>query len=177
MWSLFLKCVNRCFAGLVLPFEAVFSTIVRPSGANSNSLVLKYEVDDSPVRTYFKMMFALLFVPENTIPTAWRHLKPLIPSEMSSLVDDYEYTWVGSSDCNPTFSHYRWNQHVATILLLPQHYSYHSVSIYSVCQFTLRLPKWESRENQLHSVQNLRTTVVMKAKKLYSFGNHRFTVI
>ena len=66
------------------------------------------------------MMCALPFVPENIIPTAWRHLKPLIPSEMSSFVDYYEYTWVGTSNRNPTFSHYRWNQHDATTLLLPR---------------------------------------------------------
>ena len=70
--------------------------------------VLEYEVDDSPVRFYFKMMCALPFVPEDIIPTAWRHLKLLMPSEMSSFVD-YEYTWV-----------YRWNQHDATTLLLPR---------------------------------------------------------
>ena len=51
---------------------------------------------------------------------AWRHLKPLIPSKMSSFVEYYEYTWVESSNRNPTFSHYRWNQHDATRLLLPQ---------------------------------------------------------
>ena len=66
------------------------------------------------------MMCALPFVPVDIIPTVWRHLKPLIPRELSSFVDYYEYTWVGSSNRNPTFSHYRWNQHDATTLPLPQ---------------------------------------------------------
>ena len=52
------------------------------------------------------MMCDLPFVPEDIILTAWKHLKPPIPSEMSSFVDYYEYSWVGSSNRNPTFSHY-----------------------------------------------------------------------
>ena len=39
---------------------------------------------------------------------------------MPSFVDYYEYTWVGSSNRNPTFSYYRWNQHDITALLLPR---------------------------------------------------------
>ena len=37
-----------------------------------SDLVPEYDVDNSPVRTYFKMMCALLFVPEDIIPTAWK---------------------------------------------------------------------------------------------------------
>ena len=83
-------------------------------------LVPEYQVEGSEIRKYFKMMCALPFVPEDLIPTAWRHLKPLIPSDMSSFVDYFEYTWVGTSYRNPVFSHNRWNQHDATALLLPR---------------------------------------------------------
>ena len=82
-----------CQLGLASPLEAATSTTV-------------------------KMMSALPFVPEDLIPTAWRHLKPLIPSDMSTFVDYYEYTWVGTPYRNPVFSHNRWNQHDATAYFL-----------------------------------------------------------
>ena len=66
------------------------------------------------------MMAALPFVPEDTIPTAWRQLKPILHADMSTFLDYFEYTWVGSSFRNPIFSHDRWNQHEATALLLPR---------------------------------------------------------
>ena len=94
-------------SGFLRPIRPTVSSIVntRPSVTlygcfftivwcklQQSDLVPEYEVDDSPVRTYFKMMCALPFVPEDIMPTAWRHLKPHIPSEMSSFVDCYEYT-------------------------------------------------------------------------------------
>ena len=66
------------------------------------------------------MMAALPFVLGDVLPTAWRHLKPLLPADMSTFVDYYEYTWIGSSHREPIFSHDRWNQHDATALLLPR---------------------------------------------------------
>ena len=83
-------------------------------------LVPEYQVQGSEVRKSFKMVSALPFVPEDVIPTAWRHLKPLMPNDMSSFVDYYEYTWVGNSYRAPIFPPNRWNQHDAAALLLPR---------------------------------------------------------
>ena len=109
--------------GLVCPLEAVVSTIVRPSGANSNSMTgynTRIRSGQFPCSKLLQkdVHSTLRSRGHHTNWHAWRHLKLLIPSEMSSLVDYYEYTWVGSSNRNPTFSHYRWNQHDATALLL-----------------------------------------------------------
>ena len=47
-------------------------------------------------------------------------LKPLLPADMSTFVDYYEYTWIRSSHRKHIFSNNRWNQHDATALLLPR---------------------------------------------------------
>ncbi|KAL5260412.1 hypothetical protein ACHWQZ_G010511 [Mnemiopsis leidyi] len=81
-------------------------------------LVPEYQVENSPIRKAFKLIIALHFVPEDLIPTAWRHLKPTLPEDMRTFIDYYEQTWVGTSHSQPLFPHSRWNQHDATALLL-----------------------------------------------------------
>ena len=60
-------------------------------------LAEEYAVPGSDVRTNFKMMGALAFVPEDEVRRVWRLLKPLIPADMLQFVSYYETTWIGTS--------------------------------------------------------------------------------
>ncbi|KAL5270104.1 hypothetical protein ACHWQZ_G000980 [Mnemiopsis leidyi] len=68
-------------------------------------LLDEYLVPDSSVRKFFSMICAIAFVPEDEVAQTWRHLKPLLPSDMDSFSTYYENTWIGSSTQQPNFSH------------------------------------------------------------------------
>jgi hypothetical protein len=48
----------------------------------------------NPFSKAFKLIIALPFVPEDLLPSAWRHLKPTLPDDMRTFIDNYEQTWV-----------------------------------------------------------------------------------
>ena len=98
-------------------------------------LVPEYNVLESPVRKYFKILGAFPFLPEDQIDFAWRQIYPLIPADMSSFADYFERTWIGTSARSPLFSHSKWNHYEDTQLLLPRssniaegwHHGFHSL--------------------------------------------------
>ena len=50
----------------------------------------------------------------------WRTLKPLLPTDMVSFISYFESTWVRTSTTSPLFSHDMWNQHDASLILIPR---------------------------------------------------------
>ena len=50
----------------------------------------------------------------------WRTLKPLLPTDMVSFISYFESTWVRTSTTSPIFSHDMWNQHDASLILIPR---------------------------------------------------------
>jgi hypothetical protein len=83
-------------------------------------LVSEYQVLESPVRKFFKILGVFPFLPEDQIDLAWRQVYPLIPADMNSFTDFFEQTWNGTSAWNPLFSHSRWNLHDDTQLQIPR---------------------------------------------------------
>ena len=75
-----------------------------------SDLMEEYLIPDFPVREYFSMMGAIASVPVDKVEQTWRHLKPLIPSDMESFATYYENTWIGTSSRSPLFAHEMWNQ-------------------------------------------------------------------
>ena len=65
-------------------------------------------------------MGALAFVPVEEVERVWRTFEPLIPADMVSFVSYFESTWVGTSTTSPLFSHDMWNQHDASLMLIPR---------------------------------------------------------
>ena len=74
-------------------------------------LKTEYEVEDSDVRKYYKLISALPFVPEDDVLDAWLQLRPLLPVDLTAFASYVEYTWVGSRSSSPLFSIPSWNQH------------------------------------------------------------------
>ena len=80
-------------------------------------------------------MGALAFFPVEEVERVWRTLKPLIPADMVSFISYFESTWVGTSTTSPLFSHDMWNQHDASLMLIPRssniaegcHHGFHSM--------------------------------------------------
>ena len=60
------------------------------------------------------------FVPVKEVERVWRTLKSLIPADMVSFISYFESTWVGTSTTSPLFSHDMWNQHDASLMLIPR---------------------------------------------------------
>jgi hypothetical protein len=85
-----------------------------------DDLAEEYAIPGSEIRTSFKMMGAIAFVPEYDVPRVWRLLKPLLPADMVPFTNYYESTWVGTSATDPLFSHDIWNFHDSTLMLLPR---------------------------------------------------------
>ena len=83
-------------------------------------LIEEYRIENSPVRDGFAKMGALAFVPVEEVERVWRNLKPLLPADMVSFISYFESTWVGTSTTSPHFSHDMWNQHDASLMLLPR---------------------------------------------------------
>ena len=65
-------------------------------------------------------MGALAFFPVEEVERVWRTLKLLIPADMVSFISYFESTWVGTSTTSPLFSHDMWNQHDASLMLIPR---------------------------------------------------------
>ena len=80
-------------------------------------------------------MGALAFFPVEEVERVWRTLKPLIPADMVFFISYFESTWVGTSTTSPLFSHSMWNQHDASLKLIPRssniaegwHHGFHSM--------------------------------------------------
>ena len=72
------------------------------------------------MRDGFAKMGALAFVPVEEVEIVWRNLKPLLPPDMVSFISYFESTWVGTSTTSPHFSHDMWNQHDASLMLIPR---------------------------------------------------------
>ena len=83
-------------------------------------LKTEYEVEDSDVRKYYKLISALPFVPEDDVLDAWLQLRPLLPVDLTAFASYVEYTWVGSRSSSPLFSIPSWNQHDASLMKLPR---------------------------------------------------------
>ena len=87
------------------------------------------------MRDGFAKMGALAFVPVEEVERVWRNLKPLLPADMVSFISYFESTWVGTSTTSPHFSHDMWNQHDASLMLIPRssniaegwHHGFHSM--------------------------------------------------
>ena len=98
-------------------------------------LMDEYKIENSPIRDNFAKMGAIAFVPEHEVDRVWRYLKPLLPADMMSFTSYFEATWIGTSSTPPTFSHDMWNQHDASLMLLPRssniaegwHHGFHSM--------------------------------------------------
>ena len=98
-------------------------------------LIEEYRIENSPVRDGFAKMGALAFVPVEEVERVWRNLKPLLPADMVSFISYFESTWVGTSTTSPHFSHDMWNQHDASLMLIPRssniaegwHHGFHSM--------------------------------------------------
>ena len=82
--------------------------------------VHSHEVQHAENTVHIAMMGAIAFVPVDEVEQTWRHLKPLIPSDMESFATYYENTWIGTSSRSPLFAHEMWNQHDASLMLLPR---------------------------------------------------------
>ena len=83
-------------------------------------LIEEYRIENSPVRDGFAKMGALGFAPVEEVERVWRNLKPLLPADMVSFISYFESTWVGTSTTSPHFSHDMWNQHDASLMLIPR---------------------------------------------------------
>ena len=83
-------------------------------------LIEENRIENSPVRDGFANMVALVFVPVEEVERVWRTLKPLLPADMVSFISYFESTWVGNSTTSPLFSHDMWNQHDASLMLIPR---------------------------------------------------------
>ena len=84
------------------------------------SLVPEYNVIDSPIRKYFKMIGAIAFLPLGDVRSTWDALKPEIPLDMSEFVDYYERVWIGTDDTPAMFDFWLWNQHDAVLAGIPR---------------------------------------------------------
>ena len=80
-------------------------------------LIEEYRIENSPVRDGFAKMGDLAFFP---VERVWRNLKPLLPADLVSFISYFESTWVGTSTTSPLFSHDMWNQHNASLMLIPR---------------------------------------------------------
>ncbi len=80
----------------------------------------EYQVENSDVRKYYKMISALPFVPDDDVLYAWQQLRPQLPSDLHAFAAYIEYTWVGSRSSNPLFPIPTWNQHDASLMKLPR---------------------------------------------------------
>ena len=80
-------------------------------------LKTEYEVENSDVRRYYKLISALHFVPEDDVLYAWQQLRPLLPFVLDAYI---EYTWVGSRYSNPLFPISILTQHDASLMKLPR---------------------------------------------------------
>ena len=95
----------------------------------------EYLIENSPIREFFAMTGAIAYVPEADVLQAWRLLKPLLPVDMAEFASYFENTWIGTSTCNPLYSHDMWNQHDASQLMIPRssniaegwHHGFHSI--------------------------------------------------
>ena len=85
-----------------------------------SDLVPEYKVPGSPIRTAFKLIGALPFVPVDDIDLAWRLLKPTIPTDMAAFTTYFEHTWIGTSSSSPLFDTWSWNQHETVLARLPR---------------------------------------------------------
>ena len=83
-------------------------------------LVPEYQVPGSAVRSAFKSIKALPFVPLDDLDLAWRLLKPTIPSDMDEFVAYFESTWMGTSAKAATFDPWSWNHHDSVLCGLPR---------------------------------------------------------
>ena len=83
-------------------------------------LIEEYRIENSPVRDGFAKMGALAFVHVEEVERVWRTLKPLLPADMVSFISYFESTWVGTSTTSPLLSHDMWNQHDASLMLIPR---------------------------------------------------------
>ena len=54
------------------------------------------------------------------LESVWRTMKPLLPTDMVSFISYFESTWVRTSTTSPIFSHDMWNQHDASLILIPR---------------------------------------------------------
>ena len=85
-----------------------------------SDLVPEYEVPGSDVRTAFRLVGALPFVPLDDLDLAWRLLKPTLPTDMTEFASYFEHTWMGTSSTPPIFDTWSWNQHDTVLAGLPR---------------------------------------------------------
>ena len=80
-------------------------------------LKTEYEVVNSDVRKYYKLITALPFVAEDDVLDAWLQLRSQLLSDFASYV---EYTWIDTRSSSPLFPIPSWNQHDAFLVKLPR---------------------------------------------------------
>ena len=56
------------------------------------------------------MIGALPFVPPGDVDMAWRHLKPILPTDMAAFTGYMEFTCLGTSSTKPLSDKLGWNQ-------------------------------------------------------------------
>lgn len=162
--------------------KALFRNLVQ------SNLGEEYSVPDSDIRKSFALMGALAFVPENDVLTCWRHLEPLLPPDMADFTSYFQRTWIGSSSTDPMFDTAMWNQHDASLMLLPRssniaegwHHGFNSMlscSNPTIWKFLDCLKSEQSLNDVRLTKRLMREAPEPRAPKWIRYDNHLQTIV